>query len=91
MYYIRNALILAGTEKKDVALGVSLLNMSDPGPMALASPNLDERKAFLVCFKTLLDFPKHCLYIVHSQPSVLLGSQLSSSYSSSFLVLPLPL
>jgi hypothetical protein len=63
-------------------------NKSDYGHKALASPNLDEHKSFLVCFKSLLDLSKHCLHIVHSQPSVLLGSHPSSSYSSSFLVLP---
>jgi hypothetical protein len=30
-------------------------NESDPGPEALASPNFDERKSFLVCFKSLVD------------------------------------
>jgi hypothetical protein len=41
-YYSRYA-----TRKKGVAqLG--------PGPKALASPNLDERKSFLVCFKSLV-------------------------------------
>jgi hypothetical protein len=30
-------------------------NESDLGPKALASPNLDERKSFLVCFKSLVD------------------------------------
>jgi hypothetical protein len=44
----------------------------------------------LVCFEALLDFPKHCLHIIHSQPSVLFGSHASLSYSSSFLVLLLP-
>jgi hypothetical protein len=64
-------------------------NKSDPGPKALASLKLDERKSFLICLKALLNFPKHRLYIIHTQPSVLLGSHPSSSYSSSFLVLPL--
>jgi hypothetical protein len=30
-------------------------NESDPGPKALASPNLDERKSFLACSKSLVD------------------------------------
>jgi hypothetical protein len=64
-------------------------NKSNLGPKAIVSPNLDESKSFLVCFEALLDLPKHCLYIVHSQPSVLLGSHPSLSYSSLFLVLPL--
>jgi hypothetical protein len=34
-------------------------NESDPSPKALTSPNLDERKSFLVCFEALLDFPKY--------------------------------
>jgi hypothetical protein len=65
-------------------------NKSDPGPKAIIFPNLDERKSFLICFETLLDLPKHCLHIVHSQPSVLLGLHPSLSYSSSFLMIPLP-
>jgi hypothetical protein len=35
-------------------------NKSDPGPKALASPNLNERKSFLVSFEALLDLPKQC-------------------------------
>jgi hypothetical protein len=30
-------------------------NESDPGPEALSSPNFDEHKSFLVCFKSLVD------------------------------------
>jgi hypothetical protein len=32
-------------------------------------------------FEYLLDFHKYCLHIIHSQPSVLLGSRLSSSHT----------
>jgi hypothetical protein len=55
-------------------------NKSCLGPMLSTSPRLDGHKPFLVCFKSLLDFPKWHLHIVHSQPSVLLVSHISSSH-----------
>jgi hypothetical protein len=37
-------------------------NESDPGPKALASLNLDERKSFLVCFEARLTFLSSDVY-----------------------------
>jgi hypothetical protein len=40
----------------------------------------DDRKSFLVCRRCLLDLPRYCLCLIHSQPSVLFGPRLSSSH-----------
>jgi hypothetical protein len=53
---------------------------SCPGPTLSISLRLDGHKSFLVCFKSLLDFLKWHLHIVHSQPSVLLVSHISLNH-----------
>jgi hypothetical protein len=55
-------------------------NKSCPDPTLSTSPMCDDRKPFLNWFRSLLDSPKKCLYIIHVQPSVLLGSHLSSTH-----------
>jgi hypothetical protein len=61
--------------------GVSYLesqsyNKSHPSPNAYGFSKIDDQKSFLVCFESLLDFPKYHLHIIHFQWSVLLGSRL---------------
>jgi hypothetical protein len=42
------------TEKRMSHLESRCYNESGLGPKALASPNLDERKSFLICFNSLV-------------------------------------
>jgi hypothetical protein len=55
-------------------------NKSNSSSKSIASLRLAEQEHFLVCFASLLDFPKLCMHIVHSPLGVLLGSRLSSSH-----------
>jgi hypothetical protein len=67
-------------ERRLLRLQSCCYNKSCPDPMLSASPRCDDQKPFLNCFRSLLDSPKQCLHIIHAQPSVLLGSRLSSTY-----------
>jgi hypothetical protein len=51
-----------------------------PGLKFTTSMRLDERKPLLVVFKSLPNFSKYCMHIIHFQLSILLGSRLSSSH-----------
>jgi hypothetical protein len=46
-------------------------NKSHPGPKPSTSPRYDDRKLFLICFKSPLDFPKWCLYLVATTSRIL--------------------